>query len=129
MSMGTSTPPPVSTPPQTAGFAHQAAKGSWVSAVLVFVLVALGGRTDAKVIIELIALLLMVLGLALGILALLGIRKHGTRGILAPALVGIAINGLLLFIFATNFLAARARAQRADGFSSLETTNVTKSYL
>src|SRR5207247_1872103 len=36
-----------------------------------------------------------------------------TRGLLAPALVGIAINGLLLFIFATNFLAARARAQRA----------------
>jgi len=111
--MDTSTPPPVTTPPQTNAFAHQAAKASWASAVIVFVLVAFGGRTVARVVIELVAFVVMLVGVALGVIALFGIRKHGTRGILAPALVGMAINGLLVFIFVTNFLAARARARRA----------------
>jgi len=53
----------------------------------------------------------MVVGLALGVIALFGTRKHGIRGILAPALAGIIINGLLMFIFATNFFAARAKAK------------------
>jgi hypothetical protein len=88
-------------------FAFQAAKGSWASSVIVFFLLVLSS-TGAKVILELIALLLILAGLSLGIIALFGIRKHGAKGILAPALVGIIINGLLFFIFATNFLAARA---------------------
>src|SRR2546427_492399 len=106
--MDTSTPPT-----QTTGFPHQAAKASWASAVIVFLLLMFGGRTGAKVIIEMIALLLLVVGLVLGVIALFGIRKHGTRGILAPALAGILISGLLVFIFVTNFLAARAKARRA----------------
>jgi len=106
-------PPPITTPPQTTAFAHQAAKGSWASAVIVILLLAFGGRTGARVIIELVALLLIVAGLVLGIVALFGIRKRGAKGILAPALVGIIINGLLLLIFVTNFLAVRAKAQRA----------------
>jgi len=57
----------------------------------------------------------MVVGLFLGIIALFGIRKHGARGVLAPALVGIATNGVLLFIFATNFFAARAKARANMG--------------
>ena len=74
--------------PQASSLAHQAAKGSWASAVIVFALVAFGGRTGAKAIIELAALLLIAVGLLLGIVALFGIRKHGTKGILVPALVG-----------------------------------------
>ena len=92
--------------PPTA-FAFQAAKGSWSSSVIVFFLLVFSS-TGAKVVLELITLLLILAGLSLGIIALFGIRKHGTKGILAPALVGIIINGLLLFIFANNFLAARA---------------------
>jgi len=111
--MNESSPPPITTSPQQAtAFPHQAAKGSWASAALVFVLVAFGRRTGATVVIELIALALMLVGLALGVISLLGIRRHGTKHILAPALVGILINGLLLSIFITNFLAARAKAQR-----------------
>jgi hypothetical protein len=53
-----------------------------------------------------------VVGFLLGFVALFGIRTHGKKRILAPAIVGIMINGLLLFIFITNFLAARARAQQ-----------------
>ena len=111
--MDESSPPPATTPPQqAAAFPHQAAKASWASAALVFVLVAFGRRTGATVVIELVALALMLVGLALGVISLFGIRRHGTRRILAPALVGIIINGLLLFIFLTNFFAARAKAQR-----------------
>jgi hypothetical protein len=111
--MDESSPPPVTTPPpQATAFPHQAAKASWASAALVFVLVAFGRRTGATVVIELIALALMLVGLALGVISLFGIRKYGTKHILAPALVGILINGLLLSIFITNFLAAMAKAQR-----------------
>src|SRR5438876_9287575 len=113
--MDDSAPPPLPTPPhQTSTFASQAAKGSWVSAAMIFLLVALGQRTGARVIIEFVALFIMVAGLILGVIALFGIRKYGTKGILAPAVVGIAINGLLLFIFLTNFIAARAKAQREE---------------
>jgi hypothetical protein len=100
-------------PSQPIALSHQAAKASWASAVIVFFLLMFGNRTGAKVAVELIALVLLVAGFILGVVALFGIRKHGTRGILAPALLGILINGLLLFVFVTNFLAARARVQPA----------------
>jgi len=102
----------MNTPAQPTAFAHQAAKLSWACPIVVCVLVAFGGQVGARVIIELIALLLIVVGLIFGVIALFGISKHGTKGILAPAIVGIIINGLLLFIFITNFMAARARAMQ-----------------
>lgn len=102
-------------PTQPTAFAHQAAKLSWVCPIIVFVLVAFGGHIGARVIIELIALLLIVVGLIFGIVALFGISRHGSQGILAPAIVGIIMNGLLLFIFVTNFMAARAKAQQHTG--------------
>ena len=102
----------MNTPPQTTSFAHQAAKLSWVCPIIVFLLLMFGRQVSSPVILDLIALLIIVVGLIFGVIALLGISKHGTKGILAPAIVGIIINGLLLFIFVTNFLAARARAQQ-----------------
>jgi hypothetical protein len=100
----------VPTPPKTASFPHQAAKLSWVCPIIVFLLLMFSRQIGARVIIELVALLLIVVGLIFGIVALFGISKHGTKGILAPAIVGIILNGLLLFIFITNFMTARARA-------------------
>ncbi len=100
------------TPPKTTSFSHQAAKLSWVCPIIVFVLLMFTRQIGARVIIEMVALLLIVVGLVFGIFALFGISKHGTKGILAPAIVGIIVNGLLLFIFVTNFMAARARAQQ-----------------
>jgi hypothetical protein len=38
----------------------------------------------------------IVLGLVAGIVALFGIRRHGTKGILVPALIGIGLNGTFL---------------------------------
>jgi hypothetical protein len=52
----------------------------------------------------------MVTGLTFGVIALFGIREHGVRGILLPALIGIALNGLLLIIFIGCCLVARANA-------------------
>jgi hypothetical protein len=102
------------TPPKTS-FSHQAAKLSWVCPILVFVLLMFSRQIGARVIIELVSLLLIVLGFVFGVIALFGIRTHRKSGILAPAIVGMIINGLLLFIFVTNFLAARARAQQQRG--------------
>ena len=53
----------------------------------------------------------MFAGVLLGVVALLGIPKYGTNGILVPALAGILMISCLIFVFVTNFLAARARAQ------------------
>jgi hypothetical protein len=102
------------TPPKTS-FSHQAAKLSWVCPILVFLLMMFARQTDARVIIELVALLLIVVGFVCGVVALFGIRTHGKSAILGPAIVGIIINGLLLFIVVTNFLAARGRAHQQRG--------------
>src|SRR5258708_40366687 len=99
---------PTEKPPAKA-FAYQAAKASWLGLIVIFVLFAVGHQIEARVVLELIALVLIVAGICLGIAALFGIRQHGKRGILAPALVGLILNRLLLLIFITNFLAAKAR--------------------
>ena len=91
------------------GISFQLAKGSWCCPVIIVLLTVLGGRTGARLIIELVALVLMVSGISFGIVALFGIPKNGRKGILIPALIGIAVNSLFIFIFVTNFLAARAR--------------------
>ena len=98
-------------------FFHQAAKLSWVCPILFIVFLAVGKQVAAPVIMDLIGLLLMVLGLLFGIVALFGISRHGTKGILAQAIVGIILNGLLLSIFVTNFMAARARAMEQQSSS------------
>lgn len=101
----------MTTQTKTAAFPHQAAKLGWASPIIVFVLLAFGGQVASRAVIELIALLFVMVGIVSGVIALFGIPKYGSKGILAPALVGIILNGLLLFIFVTNFAAARAKAR------------------
>ena len=91
------------------GWAVQMAKASWCCPVIIWVLMFVARRSISRLILDLIAAVLMVAGFVLGIVALFGIPKNGTKGILAPAIVGIAFNSLLMFIFVTNFMAARAR--------------------
>jgi hypothetical protein len=87
----------------TTSFSHQAAKLGWVCPVIsvtIFALLIFSRHIVARKIIPgivLLALSLMVIGLILDIVALFGISRHGTKGILAPAIVGLIINGLLLF--------------------------------
>jgi hypothetical protein len=96
--------------PTPNAFAHRAAKASWIICVVVMLLNGFGKRiVGLGVALELVAFLGLVVGLVMGIVALFGIRKYGTKGILANALVGIVINGLFLLIFVTNFFAAVRR--------------------
>ena len=69
----------------------------------------------ARVLIEVVAVLLIVVGFLLGVIALFGMRTHGKSGILAPAIVGIIINGLFLFLIVPGLLSAIARAQQQRG--------------
>ena len=108
-------PPPLPLPAtarprlKTNAFA-QAAKGSWIICVVVLLLNSFGKRmVGLEVVLDLVAFAGIVVGLTLGVVALFGIRKYGTKGILANALVGIVLNGLFLLIFVTNFLAAVRR--------------------
>jgi hypothetical protein len=97
-------------PVNETGFPHQAARGSWICALLIVVLIIAGGRIGSRLVVELLAFGMMCLGALLGAIALFGIPKYGCRGILGQAIAGLILNGLLLSIFATNFLAARAKA-------------------
>lgn len=90
------------TPTTTKSFSHLAAKLGWVCPVISVIILTLlinYGKIVARKIIPffvLLAISLMVVGLIFGIVALFGISKHGTKGILMPAIIGFIINGLLL---------------------------------
>ena len=99
-----------STPPKTPSFAHQAAKLSWLCPVMMLLVMGFVRQASARVVIDFVALGMILVGLVFAIVALFGIRTHGTKGILVPAIGGLIINSLLLFIFVTNFFTARAKA-------------------
>lgn len=101
-------------PQKTTSFSHQAAKLSWVCPIAMWGISIFSHGIGSPVVKDLLALVLILVGLIFGIVALFGIPKQGMKGIVAPALVGIIINGLLLSIFVTNFMAARARAMQQN---------------
>jgi len=118
------TPPPAKKP-----FARQAATVSWVAPICVFVIdSALTGtiRTGQldhlhgvgrvlTLALAMLAVLLGLFGLVMGIVGLAGVRRHGRKGILVPAIVGICLNtgvlGLMLFGFVIAMLAASSRCR------------------
>jgi hypothetical protein len=59
----------------------------------------------------LLAFFLTLVGFVFGIAALFGIRRHGTKGILLPALIGIILNGLIIVMFITMIASAFSRAR------------------
>ena len=89
----------------------QAAKASWAAALIALgVMVFANGLSksnpDAFKIISMATPLIFILGLGLGIFALLGIKKYGNKGILIPSIVGICLNGGLLGLVLMIALAA-----------------------
>jgi hypothetical protein len=102
------------TPTATRSFSRHAAMLSWVCpviSVIILILVIFSGHMVARRIIPFIvmfALLLIAVGFIFGVLALFGISMHGTKGILAPAIVGIIINGSLILFFVMIYLSERA---------------------
>lgn len=102
-------------------FARQAAKASWVAAILCCILsfASPGGgarATDAAkggaMLTGIIEVLLVVAGLVFGIVALLGIRKHGRKGILKPAIAGIIANAFLILLVILAMILVDAEAKR-----------------
>jgi hypothetical protein len=90
---------------------EQLATASWLSFLLV---AAVGYFTDAgrrpemagttSVIVTIVFAVLLLIGLACGIIALLSVRKHGRKGILAPALLGSILTAGLLCLMTVTFV-------------------------
>ena len=90
------------TRPKTSSFSRRAARLGWICPVIsliVFVLLIFDRQIIARKIIPVfvqVALLLIAVGLVSGISALFGVSKHGRKGVLVPAIVGIIVSGLLI---------------------------------
>jgi hypothetical protein len=92
------------------------AKASWVCPLIVLGMLTVSRSVPrAKTIVDMVALLLEVVCFVLGVVSLFGIRRYGRKRILAPALVGILLNGFFIFVWVTNFMAAYERARAARG--------------
>src|SRR5206468_2321039 len=75
---------------------HQLAKASWVAPLIALCLGCFGnvasrgfGGAAGSILIGLVNIALILGGLTCGIIALCGVKRHGTSGILAPAIVGV----------------------------------------
>ena len=60
-----------------------------------------------------ICILLILAGFVFGIVALFGTRKHGTKGILGPAIAGVCINGILMGFMVIGIFGFINAAERA----------------
>jgi hypothetical protein len=109
---------------RTKSFSHLAANLSWVCpviTVIIFVFLMFSRQVVPRRVIALVAtgaLCLLVIGLIFGIVALFSISRHGMKGILAPAIVGVIVNGLLLSFVVASFVTSRARMQRHSGIET-----------
>ncbi len=114
-------------------FARHAAMASCLSFLLVIGLACIDELLSqkkplmawAEVLLKLSAPLFVVTGFSLGTIALFGIRKHGTRGILIPSLLGTVVNGLLLGIFCVGFYAGLDKASAARSRTAKSVTPAT----
>ncbi len=85
----------------TPEFLHKAATFSWVSVLIGFLMlfILLILRVPGIFIGGVIIYgCVLILSFILGAVALFGVRKHGKRGILIPALIGVISSGLLILI-------------------------------
>lgn len=113
------TPPPL---PDARNKFQEMARASWLAPLIAiavnFMLVAsqngkLGAPSKVQMI---VGPLFIVGGLVLGIAALFGIRNHGKRRILSPALAGIGVNLFLIVMAALpvlDYMANRSHLQAA----------------
>jgi hypothetical protein len=59
------------------------------------------------------SILLILAGFVLGIVALIGTRKHGRKGIFGKAVAGISINGILILFMLISIPAFKKMAEQA----------------
>src|ERR1700693_4730404 len=118
--------PPVRTPPVSSrsgrlppSRAQQAAKASWLAPLIVIIFnfviknASLPASQARSLVIAVVSLLLYLGGLGLAIYALSQVRSAGRKGVLAPALAGLVLNGLFLLlvglVVVSNLPGSRAR--------------------
>jgi len=91
----------------------QLARASWIAPLLIIGANMILGQTPtaSAVIVTLLAFGLAGIGLLAGVIALSGIGRHGTEGILIPSIIGILLSAVFLFLIGTNFSAAYQRAR------------------
>lgn len=94
-------PPPL--PSAKKPFAFQAAQASLLAPAIAFglgIVVNIGMGTQlsplAHIIVGSLSIILILLGFIFGIIGLVGVRRHGKRGILGRSIAGICINGILI---------------------------------
>jgi hypothetical protein len=93
---------------------RQAAQASWMAPIVGVALnvsnalsVPQGRHTRGEMLfIGWASFAIYIFGLVLGIAALVLMRKYGRAGILVPAIIGVVINGLLVFAFTAIILMA-----------------------
>lgn len=84
------------------------ARASWMTFIGVLVgNGVLAGRLPF--LIDLLALAGAAIGVTLGALALARVGREGAKGVVGPALAGVLLNGLVVLVWVSNFLAYRAR--------------------
>ena len=108
-------PPPIpTTPTKSTPFAPQAAMASWVTFLIFFVIwrSMKDAETRNDAVFVVFAFTWVIAGFTLGLSALFGIRTHGTKGILLPAVIGIILNGLMILILVTVLAVGYARARQ-----------------
>ena len=91
---------------------QQAAKASWMAPLIVvifnFVLKNSLQRTGSRVlVIVVVSLVIYIAGLLLAIYALSQVKTAGRKGVLAPAIAGLLLNGLFLLLVGSVFLMNR----------------------
>ena len=91
--------------------AVQAARCSWIIPLVAIGVLAFANTTTpiAKLITDIVVLLLSLAGLLIGLGSLFGIRRHGVKEILVSALAGIIISGLLISMWILNFVQAATK--------------------
>lgn len=82
-------------------FTRQAARASWVAPLLSLVLSYYIKPLNPtfNLLMLMVMVFFLIAGFVFGIVALFGIRKHGRKGILKPAIAGIIVNVSLISLF------------------------------
>jgi ABC-type molybdate transport system permease subunit len=111
-------PPPL--PLAKKPFAFQAAQASLLAPLFsvgvgVVVNVGMGNQATplAKLITGCLSVLLILSGFILGIVALLGTRRYGKKGIMGRAVAGICINGVIIAFMIISIPTYMKAAERA----------------
>ena len=123
--------PTAITPRNPNPFARQVARASWITFIFAYGFSALArqpGGSDLNPYLMITVPLFLLVGFALGVIALFGVRRHGTKGILIPAIVGLILDGVYLGAILVAILVGlskRHELQETAASASSSTQSVT----